>query len=496
MSILKCIYVTVFLLSYQLSYNQTIRENVRYIAPFYHKDVSYYQAANKKYGLIRRDSTLITEAKFYSVYPFYRRLAIAEIQRNNGIYSGVINDKGQSVIPFSQYHDIYRVKDGFIVTINDRVGMINEKNKLVFPVVYNGIIDYNLFYAVYLNGKVALFNRAFKKVVDFKRQDVIYLGLNSNYIGLKDRKKTILLNKEGRAVFAVNSNFEIRDVYNSVFNNYIRLYDKNKKAEKIVDFYGKSPFFSNYKWVSFYEDELIVSEKNKMGVVSFQNEQIISPIYEGVRKVYSKIYIVSDIISGYILYGAYKSNHLVLPIYYSDISDFLGEFIITKDKERYNELYDKELRPVLFEKCKIYEYIDSCLLIEINGNLAIFNTKDRTYIDLPKTYSFNAEGNYYPEKRKRFIAMENGKYGMFTVEGKTVLSFIYEKLLPVYDTSYFIAKLNGKYGIINEDGKILLSFKYNDFTIFKEKVTLFLNDKNDEENVACFGVEYREGAAE
>jgi hypothetical protein len=134
-----------------------------------------------KYGFICTDGKVLISAKFtwaaryYEEEPkFHNGLAIVSLEDDSGLEYGLINKKGEYIIP---------PKHGYISEIGNGLYSVSEGNTYLYGNDYR-------------NWKKAIFDGHGRKLTDFKYYDIKLI--NDNEVSVTDDKETYIINKNGK----------------------------------------------------------------------------------------------------------------------------------------------------------------------------------------------------------------------------------------------------------------------------------------------------------
>ena len=227
------------------------------------------------------------------------------IVKKDGKY-GVVSEKGAVILPL-KYSNINSNKNGYTVTLNEKMGLFNSEGKEIIPIsyrwTYTDEIDDNILIVAELNGKEGYINTknewvipptyrdafAFRQGLAKVREvrDYIYINLkgepviqdfDANVIEPSDNTYIVGVRKECKyMVYDLNGN--LLDTYNLLRNN--RSDDAIfavKKGGKwgYIDGYGKVIIPLEYEEVGNFSEGLAAVRKDgKWGYINPKNEIVI-----------------------------------------------------------------------------------------------------------------------------------------------------------------------------------------------------------------------------
>lgn len=424
---------------------QIQKSDIDYVAPLTdNQQITFYRIKNGKTGLITSDSIIITQPIYEYVHVFSNNFAEVGITKNKKMFRGVINNKGEIVIPIS--YDYLFKSDEFIVVEKDgKQGVFNFQNEQILPLEYETIRNYDPFIVLLKQKKAALFTYKNNKISDF-----IYDDLDNyfppNYISLITKESTLVLNEKGEVVFKVPKNEKLIDIH----NQKIIILDPKTNISKLIDFQNKALFDSDYATMVFVKDYLKVSKNKKSGLIDYQNKNIIPIEFDYVWNFSNDFYIVLKENK----YGIYKKDEIFLPINFKKIIEFKQGFLFIENEVGNIGIYDSVLNNLVPPKGQILAYHKDYYLIKTSNGLEIFNCQTQQSINLDSIYKevyFNVASM---PNHSFFVLLKNNKYGAVNGVGDIVIPFEYDSLEPIYDSKDFIAKKDGKYGIVTENNVV------------------------------------------
>ncbi len=200
-----------------------------------------------------------------------------------------------------------------------------------------------------------------------------------------------------------------------------------------------------------------VAVDDNYGLIDNSGKFIVNPRFEYVSSNFSDGYAVvrKDGKYGYVD----KNGELVIDCYYDSAKDFRNGYAI-----------------VLFGS--VYGVIDK------DGNYVI----NPQYEDLSYAYSLSSGKNI-------FIAEKDSQYGYIDINGKTVIDFRFDSIVPDNGTTEFIndkyavVSVNNKKGVIDTDGKYLIDAIYDELMYCGKNVFVFTDFNSDKKGFVTAGGE-------
>lgn len=275
----------------------------------------------------------------------------------------------------------------------------------------------------------------------------------------------------GNAIVCINSKWGVINVDNEVILpiNHVRL-DRFKPDLFIIDIDdGYSLLDSKYNKlfnITFdkiirigLSNQLIISQKNKYGVLDISKGVLIPMIYDQISYIDNDLWKVTlnqkqgivnidnDIIIEPIYDSISYSNH---KHFYVVKNNKLG--IIAKDGSMIIQPIYNNIYPITDELFKVQNSNGKFGVIDINGNIMI-----------PFIYSSLTDYFCCSKGVHVYIASLNNKYGVLDAEGKPIVDFSYDYIDEYFWNEFGILKVNlhGKYGLISHTGEVYTQVKYD-----------------------------------
>ena len=154
---------------------------------------------NNMWGYADDEGNVVIQGQFHIAYEFNSR-DYAVVMKDG--YYGVINKKGETVVPFEYHNMLYcgLYDDNYIIVHKYlKRGVINLKNEIVIPIKYDHIFQYgpNIF-RVKVSKKYGLINDKGETVVPIVYDSIDRMGYNNGIYRLRLENKLGLINVNGK----------------------------------------------------------------------------------------------------------------------------------------------------------------------------------------------------------------------------------------------------------------------------------------------------------
>ena len=470
-------------------------------------DANYDQASAFKKGIAivckNGKCGFINKNKEF-VLPIEYELPTLDLQPNvllakkDGKY-GYLTYQGQTIISIT-YDEISAFKTIIKAKNNGKYGFINQKELIVIPLKYDFIEDHKTAkneFRFINNGKCGWVNlngiERFSSNLE-TWSDKIYpvkdglqnikvgnnyglIDTNKNWITPIQFQKTIIFNKENKAIVRANNKWGMIDKKGKIiipleFENRLNFNEKGLACIRknghygIINLNGKiivptiydSHIYSDYEFWTVQKD-------GKQGIINQDGKILIPTDYEKVFPYIDGMALVKKNDKwGYIN----PQNKEIIPFEYDVLNSFNnGKALASKDsKWGMIDLANNTVLP--FEYDNITMESGNYINANKNGFWGILDSKYKTII--PHKYD-------KIDKLNKFFKVEkNNKIGVFTLDGKLILPTYYDALTIEYDIGFKVKK-DGKFGLITPSGKVIAPVIYNEMSFFVER---FARVKKDE----------------
>ena len=400
-------------------------------------------------------------------------------------------DKEGKQLSLFLYDKIEQLKDKnyFSVFQHQQYGVIDEKNKIILPCIYDNINTdyggepYSLFFIAEKENQNHYFNLQGKEIpkpalpkgihykehagwgytdknwveiIPYNYETTSYTKGNfdtNHALILKMPEKTSLINQKNEFLMPSEYQFVEKTAYFIVYKKENKYGIVNKKGEIIL------PFEYDDIDVTFYY--YTIRKNNKVGSINQYGEIIIPCIYQSIIKQ-SIFFIVK---TGN-LYGIVDKQHnILMPCIYENIRYIDNQVFVCEKKGEYD--YFISYQGVVFhskEELNSYSF-NNILYIEFNKKVFSYNQKGKkigenifvestifnnTYyignlIDVQSMYSEEAKNMSFEYK----IRNNQTKYGVIDTNGITIVPFIYDYIFNSYDGYLFATKDKKGYKLDN-----------------------------------------------
>ncbi len=425
------------------------------------------------------------EVKTYTYYTAY----------DNGKF-GVINNDGQTVIDMA-YDEIVAIpnhsKPIFICTydVNDEDGTyktkaLNEKNEEIFTgydtieAIDNFDSKQNIWYEdnvlrVSKNGKYGLIDFDGKEILACEYDEITALnGVQSNFLVKKDGKLG-LVNEKGQTI--INTEYSnILTLKEGYKNEYIIVSDKNKYG--LISTSGKVLIEPKYEMVKYLNSSSLyaIKEKGEWKVINVEDGSIvIDGGYDDITEAKGEeLVVVKD---G--KYGVVDTNKKEkIPFEYEDLKYAFSIYYIAKKDNKYGIINSENEKIIDFEyQNMVYVenggfiqadktatetvIFDSNLSQKISGIISEINIDKgyiKAYIDNEyKYYNFKFEEKKSSDlltENTLFLSKKDGKYGYVNKTGDVVIDYIYDDATEQNSCGYAAVKKDGVWGSIDKAGVV------------------------------------------
>ncbi len=435
---------------------------------------------NGKYGLINKENDFVLNCEYNDIKPFDDS-KIYKLNVDEGWK--IFNEENKSKIESnSTYTDIIKLGNNFFkVRINDKYGIINQKDSLIvnykfdeIKFIPNKFAHFDVF-AIKKDNKWGIIkitkksdllkqneNRYNEDSIIDPKLDSIYINKDSkqNYINVSINGKSALLDiyNDFQPVFSgkYDDLKELRNYKNKLHIYKIKINNKWKlikiKEDRIKN---KSTYNNNYHKIyktsiltknaydeieNSFDKNTFITKNNKLyGIINIANNIKIQPKYEKITKM-------NNFLMGYL-----KNNKCEEISIKGKISPVDNNHIFKK----------KRLNLGLFKQRKGCYYG----IIDKKGKVIL----DYKYTDI---LSFKKKNRNFPYDMAKIKYFD--KEGYVLTDGTILVEPVYD-VLRAFQEDMARVKLNEKWGFIDTSGKLVIDAKYDyvePFTNGKSKVTL------------------------
>lgn len=386
-------------------------------------------------------------------------LCTYDVNEDDGTYkTKVVNKKNETIFTdYDKVEAIDNIDEGgnlwyeenvLKVMQNGKYGLIDLDGKVLLSPIYEQIsslkgIENSLI--VKQDGLYGLVDNKGKLIINPKYKEIQSLDKKDykcGYIVKSEDDKSGLIDVSGKVILE-NKYEKIDNIYG---NNYYVIEEEGK--QKVINQTGETLNINDFNKIMQISNSGIVFEKdNKYGVVNFEGEIIIKPIYDYLEEINTNVYKAK----------LNEKNGII------DLDES------QKLPYEYTNIYfDKNVQVYIAENEDFTSsIINSNFEIKITGIISEIN-KEKKYIKVKvnddyKYYNFNLEEkNVYDilKDNTLYMSKNNGKYGFIDKKGNVVVDYIYDDATEQNAYGYAAVKKDGLWGAIDSNGKVIIEPKY------------------------------------
>lgn len=472
----------------------------------YHKVIGYKEKGH--WGLINVKNHKVTEAKYYSLSPFYDKLIIASKGTGNSrkrVY-GLIDIKGDEELNF-RYHTLKANHTQLIasVIVNEKpaYGVINDDGQAVIGLQHEKIMSLSEHrYAVYNNiKKLALYTSegqaltsfTYDSISSFDKNHLATVYQNGRQGVIRDdgsvlvpvEYKKVKISEKGEISVLPFSQWHAFSGNNQKLRSYtfedmhpagVNMYQvKLGGLSTFVDQEGKCILTENWQIDDLKHGFAILRKGHKYGLMNGvsadKTEIILDTIYDTLYVEEKYILAAQKLDQDTFNWSLFDVNGKQLTTYaYQDIEPGSEGLFAAKRKNYWGYLNNKgeEVIPCQYLSASPFrqgrasvDFIDGQGIIDTYGQWTIKPFKHRgASLNLKRIhddlYIFSTKAHHY----------EAARYGLVDSEGKE----IYVSNYPLMDNGHTVWERNdqGKYGIVDYDGNRMLETKYDTISALQE----------------------------
>ncbi len=452
---------------------------------------------------------------------------------------GVIRKDGTVIIEpnYNEVHIPNQDKDIFVVKDNDTYKVFNENKQQLFTdlqsvsaIVGKNEADENIYNTTVLkymeNGKYGLLSFDGKKITKPEYEEMSALTDNYGEILVKQNGKYGVINVKGITLVKPKYDTVAGDAYfeNGSFKNsgYIvgnktnqgmkyGYLDKNEKeiikveqetlyrvteissndAYIVASQNGRYALYKNkenltgYKYINIYynnnTNSFTVQKNKSYGLINLSGQVIVPEEYEELMVV--GIYVEASKNGTNYIYDL-NGNQVTDAKFTSLQSTVTGKFYITMDENYRYGIANKEQETVVENK---YDYIDEIentgLMIATIGNdvtiysgnaVEIVSVNDAKvemhgdYIEVitkEESYYLTADGKKVDNKtvyieNNLYASKSGNKWGFVDLKDRIIIPYVYDEVTEVNQYGFAGIKQNGKWGSIDKNGNVVVEPTY------------------------------------
>ena len=453
----------------------------------YSSDQAYYVLKNTKYGAFDLQGNVILPVN-------YNKILFSSAQSG----ASIVEDESGNVQLIFKNLEICKEKlenieiynDGIIGSLNGKFGILKD-GKVLIPFEYENIADQNKshirkikstdgskefslnihqnnFFLITKNQKIGLLNSKGQFVLNPEYDKIQYDNLRHIYHLTKDKLSGIYFEGSKKIL-----NCEYQSVYTDGAT-FITI-QKDKKYG-IIDYQVNTiiPIEFDEIRIKGWNDFFSVKKDGKYGYYSKKGEVIIPIRYDNLDGFYeSKLNHLLKATIGDSVGVINLKNEVVVPIKFKfaySIEDFIQ--VELKGKRGLYSITGKEILKPEYDRIYRSETQKSNLVFQVKDNLigiigkageilydAQFKTINYIHDEDLLINPFSGNGKIY-----RYVKHKNGKFGVFEeFNSKMVIPIEYDTVCRRFDfgnATYFILKKGSMYGVVNQKNEVIIGFHY------------------------------------
>ena len=379
-----------------------------------------------------------------------------DVDKDTGSYSTkVINSKGEEILTdyknivaldnYTTIDDVWYDKNSLKFERNGKYGLITYSGEQLLSPDYDDIYTLKgLENSIILekDGKYGLYNDSIKQLI----LEPIYLEIRAMGNSYTDGY-VVKDENEKYGIIGQSKKFIIEPQYDSIKNVFgdSKYVVELEKKTFVIDKDNNTLFElkTGEDIVSIHNDEFVVSNNKKYGIINSKREEIIEPKYDYLEYAYGDYYIAANKKSCGIIDA---SGNEQVPFSYTSISYRKdGSFFECENKDFTTDIYDG--------KC---EYKLTGTISEVNSEKAYIRIRVE---DEYKYYNFSFEEKTNKDvlsNNTLFLVKENDKYGYVNKDGEKIVECIYDDATEQNKYGFCAVQKDGKWGSIKADGTVVL----------------------------------------
>ena len=424
-----------------------------------------------KYGVINIHGKEIIPVIYDKIYIYDFDGGFVEVKKDNKV--GRFNFDGTTIL--SCKYDAIRgssVQGHYWVCNDGKWGYYGENDQEIFPCKYDNVNRNGGFVDVYQMKRKGLFNELSGKEI---------LPCEYSFISNKRDDNNIIVTRESGYGITSQDGIEILPCkYEDITNLYADGYSiKNNSKVALYDSKNKRIIipFGQYDYYGALGNDLI--KNSKKGIIQKGKEISLYGCLDNTGKVivpckYNAIETFKNGLSKIKKdnkYGAINKNgiEVITPVY-EEIRRIDPQLIVAKKDGKYGLLNHRGQVVVNFDYDKIESNYDENEPAYSDGNNG-YHTKIGD-----KCGYLNSKGEqvipcHYDVIRRgvdMLFVKENGKWGLFSLEGKQIMPFKYDRIYW-FVNDMAVVENDGKHGFIDRSGREILPCKFNYISHFSNE---------------------------
>lgn len=442
------------------------------------QDFKVSQDSNK-YGVINLKGDTIVPFIYDHIDPF--KNGFAKITKKDKI--GVVNTSAVEVIP-CVYDEIKDIEDGMAIVSKYGVyGVVNTNNDTIILIRNQSISNYYQgTYMVYKDYLFGVIDTTGANTVPFGASIGIPFSGGDGYIISTNSKNNDqkIIDRHNNEIF-VFPGYGVRD-----FNNgYLGIW-KKKITDKLAIYLNKNKNQAEeivtYKIVNI-EGEVIndsltieynlvfnngfsrISRDNKIGVINIKGKQVIpceySKIYD-FENGYAKVKQDSSFMYGNNKYGIVTNKgKLIVPCLYDGLGSLKEDRILALLNHKYGYLNNEGKHAIPFEYDYAQNYDNEYAIVGNKNKQGVIDKQGKQVIPLLYDQVKSIDGESY-------IVTQNLQFGITNIEGKIQTPIKYKSLKQLPQSKYIVAQIDQTWGIIDVNDNVIIPFDYKEIMSYSE----------------------------
>lgn len=394
---------------------------------------------NNMWGYADDEGKIVIPGQFHIAYEFNSR-DYAVVMKDG--YYGVINKKGETIVPFEYHNMLYcGLYDNNYIIVHKHLkrGVINLKNEIVIPIKYDHIFQYgpNIF-RVKVGKKYGLINDKDETVVPINYDSIDRMGYNNGIYRLRLENKFGLINVNGK-----NTGL-IYDYIVRTGDKLIRVQLDDKWGFVNQNFEEVIPIIYERAW-DFEDSFALVKEDGEWYFLFYMSEEEKQERKKEMKEHSWPYKLTNKIFNSFNNYAKTPVKEQVKNR--SLLGENLSHFVRTKK----GALYVDDYIPTRKESALIPIEIDEVTHFDENG---------------------------HAEVRK------DSKYGIINIDGEFVIPCIYDELRRLKNIQYAVVRIKDKWGAVDLQNNTLIEFLYDDAFDDKDNYVVVVQDGK----MGCIGI--------
>ena len=251
----------------------------------------------------------------------------------------------------------------------------------------------------------------------------------------------------------------------------------NEQNQEIFTKYNKVEALQNIdkqKNITYNEDVLKVEKDGKYGLIKYDGKEVTEISFEEISTILETNEFLKVKKDG--KYGILNTEgKLIVDVKYSDVDvldiENKAGFIVKDENSKYGlvDYLNNQVLEIKYDGIKKV-YGNQLYVVTVNSKDKIVNRQGEDVL----TEGFDSVKEILTSQDNSIIFEKNKKYGVMSIDGKTIIDAQYDELNKA-KAGLFIAKKKDKYGIIDNQNQEKLAFEYNSIT-YSSKADLYVTE--------------------